>query len=129
VKAVATQVNKMQAIVITEQFATRIREFLPESRVYLFGSRAKGTERRDSDIDVGVLIEKMPEITKYRHLKDRFCDIAFKMEEELKWMISDETPVIDIEPHLVTMEDRTGFARTIYKTGIEVANPDLLESA
>ena len=28
--------------------------------VYLFGSRARGTERRDSDVDVGILFEKVP---------------------------------------------------------------------
>jgi predicted nucleotidyltransferase len=50
-----------------------IQQFLPGSRMLLFGSRAKGTNREDSDYDILVLIkedlcprEKMPYRTAIR---------------------------------------------------------------
>jgi predicted nucleotidyltransferase len=43
-----------------------IVEFYKPTRVYLFGSRAKGNERADSDFDIVVLVDKKISFSKER---------------------------------------------------------------
>src|ERR1700722_9930602 len=69
-----------------------VHQFLPGSRVLLFGSRARGTNREDSDYDVLVLIEqelspkeKMPFRTAIRlklHEFDIYSEILVQTESE-----------------------------------------------
>lgn len=70
------------------------QEHLPDSKVMLFGSRARGIYREDSDYDVLVIIQyKMSPDEKFstrvsirRELvkNDIFCDLLIQSEEEVK---------------------------------------------
>jgi predicted nucleotidyltransferase len=104
----------MQALEIAERFGWRIREFIPESRIYLFGSHARDEAHQCSDIDIGILVEHDPDRETALYYREKINNLASEYCDFL------------VEPHLVTMEDTTGFAYTIFETGIEVANPDLL---
>jgi len=76
---------------------------------WLFGSYAKGTSHKHSDIDVALVVE---------HLGD---DYDFFETEPLLWKL---TRQVDdrIEPHLVARDtDYAGFLDEIQHTGIRVA--------
>ncbi len=47
---------------IIEAMQNRLHEIDPHAKAFLFGSRARGTEREDSDWDVLILIDK-PQVT------------------------------------------------------------------
>jgi len=71
-----------------------VHHFLPGSRILLFGSRARGTNREDSDYDILVLIdqelsprEKMPFRTAIRRKlieSDILSEIIVQTETETK---------------------------------------------
>ena len=51
--------SKSETIKIVRRFAKKLkREKFPFSSVYFFGSRARGTNHKDSDIDVAVISPK-----------------------------------------------------------------------
>ena len=92
-----------------EQIAQRI---LPVAQkyglkaVYLFGSYARGTATKDSDIDIAIIVRQLPD--DYLH--------TMAMLWKLTRGVSD-----DIEPVLLTADDdRSGFLSTVRKTGIAV---------
>lgn len=80
------------------------------SRVYLFGSQAKGTPQLWSDIDVAVVVKKK-------------SDMSFKKDMKL-WSVA---PTVDarIEPILVAERDLYSdtpnpIAHEVYTTGIRI---------
>jgi predicted nucleotidyltransferase len=75
-------------------------------KVYLFGSFAKGTTHKDSDIDVAFVVN---------HFEGDFFEVVPPL-----WLI---TPQVDsrIEPHVVARdEDFSGFLDEIQRTGVEI---------
>lgn len=44
-----------------DAMVARITSFLPDAKVYLFGSFAAGTQRKDSDIDICVVVPEFQE--------------------------------------------------------------------
>jgi len=54
----STLMSTRQAKQIAKQYSKVLQsEHIPFSHMYLFGSRAKGTERSDSDIDIAVILK------------------------------------------------------------------------
>jgi predicted nucleotidyltransferase len=47
---------------ILEEFTTRVRELFPDARVWAFGSRTRGQETEESDLDVCVVVNSLDEI-------------------------------------------------------------------
>ena len=78
--------------------------------IILFGSYAKGTEHKDSDIDIAVITD------------DIKTDI---FDEEVKLMILRKGIDYRIEPHIITVSDyendETPFVVEVKNTGIKVA--------
>lgn len=76
---------------------------LPIESVYLFGSYAKGTSRRDSDIDVAFVVN---------HLDGDLFEIMpllWKLRRQIDWRI---------EPHIVARDsDYAGFLDEIQQSG------------
>jgi predicted nucleotidyltransferase len=103
----------MEALRITEEFADDVRRFLPETRVYLFGSYAKGTQRPDSDIDIAVMVERFPEDPKEMfRTGTRLSMLAYEYSERYD---------IEVQPSYVSLNNNaSGFVSTILRTGIEV---------
>lgn len=54
--------SAMEKKYVIEALHNRLHEIDPHVRAFLFGSRARGTERTDSDWDVLVLLDK-PKVT------------------------------------------------------------------
>jgi predicted nucleotidyltransferase len=75
-------------------------------KVYLFGSFAKGTTHKDSDIDVAFVVN---------HFEGNFFDVVPPI-----WLIKEQ--VDDrIEPHVIARdEDFAGLLDEIQRTGVEI---------
>lgn len=77
-------------------------------KAYLFGSHAKGTYKNESDIDLALIVEEMPDFfSTQRQL--------MKLRRQID---------LRIEPHPIRVQDFNSlnpFASEIKKTGIEIS--------
>ena len=55
-----------------ERIKASVREIDPEARIYLYGSRVRGTAREDSDWDVLILVDKDKVSLRVYSLKEWF---------------------------------------------------------
>jgi predicted nucleotidyltransferase len=94
-KETVIEILKKYTDIIVGQFSVK--------KVILFGSYARGTAKKDSDIDVAVVVDKMPD------------DV---LASESKLYRLRRTLGERIEPVLLEEnEDRSGFLKEILKTG------------
>jgi predicted nucleotidyltransferase len=98
--------DKGEAISKVSEYKRILKKYLPIESVYLFGSYAKGTNRKDSDIDVAIVCNRV--------------DLDFFAINPLLWKLRRE--VDDrIEPILIEKDfDDANFLGEIKKYGIEV---------
>ena len=91
-----------------EKYIEKISEYYKIDYVILFGSYAKGTNHKDSDVDIAIVS---------KDIKDRFDDGANLMS--LTWGIN-----TSIEPHAFKTEEfkenENPFIDEIIRTGIEI---------
>jgi predicted nucleotidyltransferase len=100
--------SKIGAKEIVEKYARKLKDKnIPFSDIYLFGSFSRGEERKDSDIDVAVVLRK-------------------RQTEKLIGRVGVATIGIDtrIEPHIFSENDfktiATPLIKEIIETGIKV---------
>jgi len=94
------KVNRYQALVKQSNFPMKI------DAVYLFGSHAKGTANKDSDIDVALVVN---------HFEGDFFDVIPPI-----WLLREGVD-FRIEPHVIARDtDYAGFLNEIQHTGIRV---------
>jgi len=97
---IVKKVRKYQSLIKRSNFPMKIE------KVYLFGSYAKGTPRKDSDIDVALVVNKW---------QGDYFDVIppiWKLTEQVDYRI---------EPHvIVPEEDCAGLLNEIEQTGIEI---------
>jgi predicted nucleotidyltransferase len=89
-------------------YKTLVQETFPMKieKVYLFGSFAKGTPHKDSDIDVAFVV---------KHFKGDFFEVVPPL-----WLIKRQVDS-RIEPHVISRdEDYARFLDEIQRTGIEI---------
>ena len=55
------QMNQEEVLKIARHYADSVREIIPVRSVYLYGSWARGSAGRDSDIDILVIVDELPE--------------------------------------------------------------------
>ncbi|MEK7175334.1 MAG: nucleotidyltransferase domain-containing protein [Patescibacteria group bacterium] len=86
------------------------RANIPVKRVVLFGSYARGTERKDSDIDLGIISEEFGQDEMKESSRINF----------LKWKLDNR-----IEAHPISSKDydtiATPFINEVRKYGVEVS--------
>ena len=98
---IINKVNNYQDLVKNSDFPMRIEE------VYLFGSFAKGTENKDSDIDVALIV-------------NQFKGDYFEVIPQI-WLLRENID-FRIEPHVIARDtDYAGFLNEIHRTGIKIA--------
>ena len=102
--------QKVKTIKIVKMFGEKLKkEKFPFSSIYFFGSRAKGINHKDSDIDVAVVSDKL----KNRHGRNYFK--LWKYREDVDYRI---------EPHCFSLKDFNDpsdpLVSEIKKTGIRV---------
>jgi len=100
--------SKTKAKAIVTKYAQKLKEKnIPFSDIYLFGSFSRGEERKNSDIDVAVVLRK-------------------KETDEMAGEVGVATIGIDtrIEPHIFSEKDfkavATPIIKEILETGIKV---------
>jgi uncharacterized protein len=75
----------LQESEIKDRIAKSVHESDPSAEVFLFGSRARGSNRPDSDWDLLILVDE-PEIT--LAIEDKFIDGLYDIELETGQIIS-----------------------------------------
>ena len=100
--------NEFNAV---QQYASIVHEYLPNTKVYLFGSYAKDCPKETSDIDVGIISNDISYLG-----KDRYLEVLNKL------MVDAYDVDTRIEPHLVSKKhDRADFSGVIEHTGVQIA--------
>lgn len=97
--------DKEQVRKLVEEYSKIVIENMIVNKIILYGSYAKGNYRKDSDIDVAVIVPRSSVS------KDILTDMAklFKLRREIS---------ADIEPVLIIdEEDPSGFLEEIMKYG------------
>ena len=94
---------------ILDKYIAVVKENYDVVAIILFGSYAKGTEHKDSDIDIAVITDDIKTDT---------------FDEEVKLMILRKGIDYRIEPHIITVadyeNDETPFVVEVKNTGIKV---------
>ena len=95
-----------EAVTVAKEFADKVRSIMDTKAVYLYGSHAKGTANDNSDIDIAVIVDSIPD--DYLTAISRLWGITRVVND-------------DIEPVLLTERDSdSGFLQTVRRTGISV---------
>lgn len=91
---------------IARAYADSVRKIMKTTAVFLYGSYAKGTATKDSDIDIAVVVDQIP---------GDYLGAVSKL-----WNLTNAVSV-EIEPVLLTPADnQSGFLQTVRRTGIAV---------
>ena len=91
---------------IAKEYAAAVRKIMDTTSIFLYGSYAKGTATKDSDIDIAVVVKQIP---------GDYLDTVASL-----WKLT-RSIIHEIEPVLLSADDaETGFLETIQRTGIAV---------
>lgn len=91
---------------LAKAYADAVRSIMKTSGIFLYGSQARSTATRDSDIDIAVVVDRLP---------DDYLETL-----SLLWKLTRSVSQ-EIEPVLLSGEDdESGFLRTVQTTGIAV---------
>ena len=103
--------DKKQAVELVKNYAEVVRQNFPVKEIILYGSYAKETARKDSDIDVAVILDAVE--VDYLTVGARL----FRLSRDID---------LRIEPVLLERGDElSGFLEEISKTGEVIYRSDL----
>ena len=92
---------------ILSQISTLGKQILPEgSRLYLYGSRARGDARPDSDWDLLILLNKKREPNDFDRFAYPFVELGFEYDMAFK-------------PHYYTLEEWEKYSFTPFHHNVE----------
>lgn len=95
-----------EVIGIAKEYAEKVRRIMDAKAVILFGSHARGTATKDSDIDIAVIVDEIG--TDYLSAVSKLWSLTRDVNDE-------------IEPVLLLANDTdSGFLQTVQSTGIAV---------
>lgn len=95
-----------QVLTLARQYAAAVRSAMETKDIYLYGSQVEGTATQDSDIDIAVVVDRVP--------GDYLNTMA------LLWKLG-RAVSHEIEPVLLSQDDTdSGFLQTVQRTGIAV---------
>ena len=98
--------DQEKVLTIAKEYAAAVRKVVNATGVFLYGSHAKGTATKDSDIDIAVVVDRIP---------GDYLDTMATL-----WRLTRQVNQ-DIEPVLLTpVDDESGFLSSIQRTGIAV---------
>ena len=100
--------DKREAVNIAQKYILNVNRKFPIEKAYLFGSFAKGTQHRDSDIDLAIVFQNVEDIIEMQILL-----LQLRSEDDLL-----------IEPHPFLYNDfnfSNPMVAEILKDGIELS--------
>ncbi len=74
---------------IAQLIKLNIKETDPDAQIILYGSRARGEERKESDWDILVLTNYPVGTNKERQFRNHLCDLELEIEEPFSMFIFD----------------------------------------
>ncbi len=100
---------------VLERFGNRVRAQLPEQQieVMLFGSKARGEDRQDSDLDVLVIV-----LDEDWRLSDQVYDIATDLLLETGVCISPK--IISARQYRLLQEEEAPFVRNVIRDSVTI---------
>ena len=98
--------DKKYAINIAKKFSKEVKGFFPIKKIVLFGSFAKGTNHKWSDIDIAVVVKNFD--FDFFEAYQKLGKISIKLDTRIEPIIIEES------------KDFSGFLKTIYKEGIVI---------
>lgn len=106
---VKVEINKEIANIV-DKYISIVKENYDVEAIILFGSYAKGTQHKDSDIDIAIITDDIK---------------TDKFDEEVKLTLLRRKIDNRIEPHIISItdyeNDETPFVVEVKNTGIKVA--------
>ena len=97
---------KAEVLKTAREYAAAVRKLMGASKIFLYGSQARETAPKDSDIDIAVVVDRA---------SGDYLDTLATL-----WRLADEIND-EIEPVLLLdTEDTSGFLNTVQRTGISV---------
>lgn len=99
--------DKREVLRKTAEFSKRAENYLSFSKAFLFGSYVDGKPREDSDLDIAFFVDKISEEIDYLTLLISLQKLAREIDSR-------------IEPHIITIDDESGFGNYIFKNGKEI---------
>lgn len=98
--------DQTKALNIAKEYAAAVRKVIDATAIFLYGSYARGTATKDSDIDIAVVVDQIP--GDYLNTMATLWKLTRSVSHE-------------IEPVLLTAaDDESGFLSTVQKSGIAV---------
>ncbi len=95
-----------EALNTARGYAQLVRQNMDTEAIYLYGSYARGTASRDSDIDIAVVVSQVQ--TDYLAAVSKLWKLTRAVSDEIE-------PVL-----LIAGTDDSGFLRSLQETGIAV---------
>lgn len=74
---------------ILNEFAVRVRNRFPETRIWAYGSRAKGTADWESDFDICIVLQEASSEAE-RFIREIAWELGFENERVITTIILDE---------------------------------------
>ena len=105
-----------------DAFVGRLREagLPPISRVLLYGSRARGDHREDSDVDIAVVFHGQPPPRYPRHLLHQLGNVAYDVQFHRNFDVYlSPRPVFEGQLQETSSTRNPGFYRNVRQDAIE----------
>ena len=98
--------DQSKVLSIAREYADAVRQIMDTDAIFLYGSHTRGTATKDSDIDIAVVVDRIP---------DDYLGTVTAL-----WTLT-RTVSLEIEPVLLSAsDDRRGFLNTVRRSGIAV---------
>jgi len=82
-----TATEQVEKSILLEQVKTAVHSLVPNAEIILYGSRARGTARTDSDWDFLILLPASRDKTLENQIKDRLYDVELETDTVLSSII------------------------------------------
>lgn len=95
-----------KVLTAAREYAAAVRKMMDVRNIFLYGSHAKGTAKKNSDIDIAVVADQVP--GDYLDTMTSLWQLTNNVDESIE-------PVL-----LLSSDDESGFLDTVRRTGIAI---------
>ena len=95
-----------KVLTTAREYAAAVRKTMNVRDIFLYGSHARGEAKKDSDIDIAVVADRVP--GDYLDTMASLWRLTNDVDEDIEQVL------------LLTSDDESGFLDTVRRTGIAV---------